>query len=424
MNIKILIERIVFTLPFSLVFCTAVSQENYLPGYVIKPGGDTLQGFIDYRNWERCPNKIYFKEQPGVDRSGFTPVDIREFGVLDEIYKSAIVETEISPVNTNELQYSKGLTIKTDTAFLQTIIKGAKSLYFYMNKFGKEQFYIRKDTTFELLIYKKYLQEQEQEGQTVIAENKKYVGQLTIYLYNCPEIQQKTKDLEYRKNSMENLFLFYYRCVPSEITFHKKTKKISTEFGVLAGMTLTSLKFKGTGFGYLVNADYDLSANFSAGLFADVILAGNQGKWSLCNELIFTSYKVNGRVDDYVHEDNYTIINTTIGYSYLKLINMLRFKYPAGKLFIYLNAGISNGYAVTEKNYKKTEKKFFSTETVEEGKALDDTRKYEFGFISGLGTKFRKLSFEIRYEWGNGMSEYTELTSSTNRFYFLLGYRF
>ncbi|NTV83749.1 MAG: hypothetical protein HGA23_05540, partial [Bacteroidales bacterium] len=43
---------------------------------------------------------------------------------------------------------------------------------------------------------------------------------------------------------------------------------------------------------------------------------------------------------------------------------------------------------VTEKNYKKTEKKFFSTENVEEGKALDDTRKYEFGFISGMGTKF------------------------------------
>ncbi|NJK97917.1 MAG: hypothetical protein HC905_26095 [Bacteroidales bacterium] len=43
-----------------ILFNLAYSQENYIPGYVIE-NGDTLKGFIDYRNWEKNPNQIAFK---------------------------------------------------------------------------------------------------------------------------------------------------------------------------------------------------------------------------------------------------------------------------------------------------------------------------------------------------------------------------
>jgi hypothetical protein len=126
-----------------------------------------------------------------------------------------------------------------------------------------------------------------------------------------------------------------------------------------------------------------------------------------------------------VNENNYTKTTTEIGYSYLKINNLIRFKYPVGHLSIFLNGGISNGFALSETNYKKDVSKYYSsTEKVVEGTAIPETRKYEQGLILGTGVKYNKLSFEVRYEKGNGMSDYLDLSAKTKRFYFLAGFRF
>ncbi|MCK9422690.1 MAG: PorT family protein [Bacteroidales bacterium] len=416
------VYSISLTIFMLFTFQTSFCQEKYLPGYIVSLQDDTIVGSIDYRNWENNPDRIFFKGKSDDKKLGYTPLEIKGFGVLDEIYESAIIETEISSVNTEDLSKNYELIIQKDTTFLQAMVKGIKSLYYYKSKFGKEQFYIKQDSLFELLVYKKYLKDQE--GQTNIVENKKFIGQLILYLQDCSTIQQKLQNTEYQKNSLEKLFLSYYDCTQSGMLFHKKTEKVSVAFGVLAGVSVTSLRFWSEEFAYLVNADYNLSVNFSAGLFMDVILSRNHEKWSINNELVLSSYKVNGRFDEYTNENKYTITYTTIGFSYLKMNNMIRFKYPVGKIFLYLNAGISNGYAIIVKNYKKTESKLFDQERIEEGKALNDTRRYELGYVIGLGSKFKKFGFEIRYENGTGISPYLYLSSATNRFYCFLSYIF
>ena len=404
-----------------LAFCTlstlsSFCQENHLPGYVIDLKGDTITGTIDYRNWAKNPQDIYFVNSTYDQTNIYTPIDISGFSVREEIYVSAIVDIEVSPRKTNELNSNSELEIQSDTAFLQTIIQGEKSLY-YNNSSGNKNLYIKNSTGFELLVYKNYLAE------NAVKENKKFIGQLSLYLYDCPSIQSKLKQLKYSKESLENLFLFYYDCTQARIEFHKKTEKVSTETGVLAVMSLTSLGFSSESFDYLVKAGYAQSINFTMGLFFDIILPRNQRKWSIYNELIFTSYTVKGSYNDFVNEERYTITYTELGYSYLKMNNMVRLKYPVGGFFIYLNAGISNGFAISETNYRRDEIKLYSIENIEEGKALNETRKYEQGYILGLGTKIKKYSFEIRYEKGNGMSEYVTLSSPTKRYYFLLGFR-
>ncbi|CAN0540382.1 unnamed protein product, partial [Scytosiphon promiscuus] len=51
-------------------------------------------------------------------------------------------------------------------------------------------------------------------------------------------------------------------------------------------------------------------------------------------------------------------------------------------------------------------------------------RKHEQGYILGLGIKKGKVSFETRFEQGNGISSYNNLISKTNNYYFLLGFKF
>lgn len=425
MTIKNLIKKIALSILGILIFHSSYGQKNYLPGYVIQLNGDTLRGFIDYRNWDKNPNKIAFRKEMSDNISDYTPIGIKGFGVKDVIYESAVIETEISSDNPNDLSSQAEFSMRMDTTFLQTMVRGVKCLYFYKNNYGKEQFYIRNGSTYEFLKYKKYVKQGEIQGITTLTENKKYLGQLSIYLNDCKSIQSILNGTKYGKKSMENLFLSYYKCTNSEIVFQKKTVKLPLEFGILAGLSSTSIKFASSlgAYSYLVLTDFKPSLNFSTGLFFNVGLPFNQGKWSLYNELIYSSYKLIGRVQDNMNPDVHSIYNTTIGLSNIKVNNMLRFKYPVGRAFVFLNAGITNGFAVSETNYRIENRKFYSTESSDEGRAFDFSGREE-GYLIGLGTKYKKVSFEIRFERGDGMAHLMYLKSDENKYFFLLGYKF
>jgi hypothetical protein len=424
MELKKFILKSILILSLIFISLESYCQENFLPGYLIEPAGDTLHGFVDYRNWVRNPDKISFKANLSDYKLEYTPDQIKGFSVSGEIYESAIVETEISPVNKQYLQYDPELHFRTDTAFLQVMFRGTKSLYSYVTKDEKDQFYIWQDTSCVLLIYKRYLVEKGHYNKIYIAEKNNYTGQLSLYLHECQTINKYIENIQYQKNSLDNLFLHYSKCTAEEFDFHRKDDEPRFEVGLLGGLSLTNLKLSGTGYDYLINAGYDLSANISAGIFFDFIRVRNQHKWSWCNEILFTRFKVEGQYYQYFNENNYTTTYTTIALLYQKWNSMVRYKFPAGKLFIFANAGVSNGIVMMGTNSMTQEIKFYDMERTEDGNALTDTRFYELGFVAGIGTKFKKFSFETRFEIGNGFSDDDDLSAITNRYYFLLGYRF
>lgn len=398
------------------------SQENYIQGYIIKEKGDTIIGFIDYRNWDSNPNKINFKSELESEPYKYTPNQIKEFGVKDELYVSGIVNAEISSKNSSQLDEDPTLKIRKDTTFLQTLFRGTKSLYYYRNPISGDNFYINLDTHFELLIYKKYLRRIK--GSKIITENNKYIGQLILYLEDCPSIQSKIQHSSYNKNSLVKIFENYYKASNSQIEFHRQKEKVKTDIGVIVGLSQTTLKFNTTKLDYLSNTDFNPSTDFSAGLYFDIILPRDQGKWSIYNEVLFTSYEISGEYLDYEHENKYTITSTEMAYSYLNLNNLVRFKYPIKGSFIFINGGISNGFAIYEQNLRKIESKFYVNNRYSEEKAIDTTKKYEFGVIIGTGLKYKKFGIEIRYEMGNGISNDPDVDTLTKSFSVYLGYRF
>jgi hypothetical protein len=418
MKIVNAIFRIGLVCLFLFVCQNAMPQQNFIPGYVISLKGDTLRGFIDYRNWNKNPDKVIFRELTGNKSAEYQPNDILAFGVKDEYYVSATVSIETSPRNTDGLNYDKTLHLQTVTTFLQALITGKKSLYhgFYS---ARDYFYIRQDTTYDLLLYKMYLTGQG--DNSMMNENKAYLGQLNNYLRDCSGIEDRLKKTDYKLPDLLSLFEYYYEQTNSVVAFKREVEKLRAETGVLAGGTLTSLVFSGPS--YFTETDFNLSANFTFGLNCDLIIPRNQGKWSFNNELILTSYNVSGTYTEGT-ENQYTTTTTELGYTYLKINNMARFKYPLGHTYIFLNGGISNGFVVKETNHETVFTKFYTSETTEEGVAIDDSRKYELGFLIGGGLRTGRYSFEARYERGNGMSRIFEINGKTNRIYLLMGFRF
>ena len=407
---------------FVLFSCPTFAQENYQPAYVVLPSGDTLTGRIDYRNWDKNPDKISFRSEANDNERTYTPADIRSFGVQDEVYVAAEVPVEMSPFRTDALSHSPTVVLENTSAFLQTVIDGPKSLFYYKGDQGNPQLYIKQGDSFDLLIYKRYLTTRK--GKRVIAENQKYLGQLALYLQDCPRLQNKIDGVTYGRRSVESLFRFYYDCTSSAVDFQKETEGLAVAFGVVAGATASALTFNSDYYDYLTQIDYPRSVSVSAGISLNLLLPRNFRKWSFYNELFYTSYRTEGSYREIINPDQYATFRAELAYAYLKLNTMMRYAHPVGNSQFFINGGMSNGFAVSETNERITERYAYGNAQLQEASAMEGARQYEQGYLIGLGAQLGRYSLEARYERANGMSPFTVLESAVRRYHLLLGYRF
>lgn len=397
------------------------SQKNYQPGYIINLAGDTLNGSINYKNWGVNPKEISFINEKG-EISRLASEDIKSFFVSGENYVSAIVNIDDNPYKT-AVSYSDEYTYRTDTVFLRSLVLGRKSLYYYKGMDDKEHFFIGTDEGYELLHYKLYFKNVG--GAKTVFTDKKYIRQLNYYFQDCPEIREKLKNTLYNSSDLIRLFLKYYSLKNELVDFHEQDKRTKTDIHFVTGVSISKLQFKGNVNDDLVEAGYSPSVNIPIGVSFDIHLPRNLQKWSVNNELLYTSYKMEGKYS----EGRFETIYTTLGYSYIKLNNMLRYRYSFGKPSFFLNAGISNGIVVKEINDKRTEHIYQISDDefevkIKEERAIKESRKYEAGVIIGAGGNYKNFLLEIRYEVSNGMSKYVDLKSPVNRTYIFLGYKF
>jgi hypothetical protein len=399
-----------------LAFTLLFAQSNLKPGLLVTKANDTIHGFIDYRNWANNPEKVEFYRSMGDKATVYFPKDIQCFSVSGETYLSAVVTIDNSPFKTENLKEESDFNYITDTVFLLNLINGEKSLYYYKDIKDKEHFFIMNNSAIELLLYKCYLK-RDIVGNLSIFQNKKYVGQLSIYLKDCSTIQGRMANLKYNRMNLVKLFLYYYSCSKKKMVSQNKAFSKPYEFGVLAGLSLTKLKFF-TGMDYFLKAQYPLSKNVSAGLFYNIVFPRNFGQMSINNELLYYSYKTQSFYNK--------AVTTGIGLHYLMLNMLVRFKYPLYKAGIFLKSGLSIGYGFNETNYQRFEAT--ALQRASEAKALSKIDKVNFGVNLGIGIKFQKYTFESRYMYGfnndNILLSMDNNRSKTNTVFLLLGYQF
>jgi hypothetical protein len=395
----------------SLLPHTSIGQSNYISGYIINSESDTIDGFIDYRNWAKNPLEIQFKTDTQSTSANYSPSEINGFGAMNEIYVSGVVEL----FDKSEYDESSSKTLfktKTDTVFLQALVMGEKSLFHFQNSNGVNFFYILQDSSYNLLIYRKFTKHTDQGN--VVKENNKYLGQLNLYLYDCETIFSKLEKTSYDKQNLTKLFSYYYSHSNAEITYNKNVEKIQTKIGVLVGGSRSALWFKSpNNFQTLVSTGFSSSLDFSGGVSFEFVLPRNRRKWSIYTDLIYTSYDVSGVTD-------HTGFETTSNFknSYIKLNTMIKYTIPIKGISLFLNGGMSNGIAVYQSDSYTTKFRKYSSPV------FDETRPHEQGIIIGTGLIYKKFSLDLRSEWSNGFSVYSDLKSYIQRTYVYLGFVF
>ncbi len=418
------IEKVFIIVVFFFLIQVSFAQQNYLPGKIIQLNGDTVSGLIDYRDWSNNPKLITFKKSEKSKPQVFTSKSISGFFVNGERYVAATFNIEVSPTQTNLLTENAVFITNPESGFLTVLIDGKKSLYSFKDAKGKNNFYIKNDTVYELLLYKKYLIRTDKSS--VVAENKRYIGQLTIYLSNeNADVKPSLKGLSYRQKSLIKLFKQYYKITGNPIVYLKKKEKIILKGGVLAGLTFGTISFSGTGHECLTEADFNTSVNFATGGSFSIILPRNQRKWSIENEILFTGYNVHADYDNTTYDNRHIKASADVGYYYLKLYNLIRYRYPVqDNSYLFFNAGISNGIALLESNYCHKEITYYTITNNYDERAVPAPRYWEQGLVGGIGYMYKKLLFEVRLEVGNGMTDYVNLNSLTTKYFLLMAYQF
>ncbi len=418
---KLFTSAVLFLLFTSIIF----GKNNDYKGFIITKNNDTIRGFIDYKNWDINPKGIKFKKNAN-DKATYYPAgSIAQFNTEGEIYVSAIVKIEQSPYKINELTLSPELVFKTDTVFLRAVIISDKGLYYLKDKMGKESYYIKQGNDYVWLIYSKYLRKNKQ-GKQQLAVNNKYIGQLILYFKDCKNLNQTLSNTTYTLSSLTKAFERYNNCTNSKVIYQPKKEKVKLNFSVLAGVSFTKLKFKGDNNAekYFTDVNYPMSTNFTGGVALEIVIPRNFGRWSLNNELLYSSYSTSGSYKEVTHEDRYIITDVKFAFTYLKLNNMLRYSFPIRNAVLFADLGFSNGFMLSNTNRKIKTNVLFDQVDVTESAAIDDLRKHEQSLFIGIGIKYKKFSGEVRYETGNGFTSYNYIWSSTNRYFVLLSYIF
>jgi len=103
-----------------------LAQSNYKPGYVVYLKGDTIKGFIDYKEWNINPREIHFKSD--LSKSTYDEYNLKNtksFAITGiEFYERFILPISQDQVDINKLAVSPDTTTVRDTVFLKLSASG------------------------------------------------------------------------------------------------------------------------------------------------------------------------------------------------------------------------------------------------------------------------------------------------------------
>ena len=357
--------RIALLIAFpSLIF----AQTNYHQGYVLKNNGDTLKGYIDYREWTYSPLSIDFKVNK-TDKAPqqFTPKAIKGFEITDmETYASYI-----GVISTNKNIFPN-LPVGLDTGkiqaavFLKQLTTGNHLTLFFNNEINKNRFFIAENgkPPVELIYYEYYDNTRTQE-----VYHNLYRGQLLLYINQFnngnAKLVSKLEDVKFTQPDLVNIVddINNDGARTSNDQIGTKKRPSNTRFFAGAGINNTTTKYtyvnsitgdiSSTG---TVITDHMLSYQSTTvspkiDLGLDIFVNPNVQQFIFRLELAY-SY-VNGRFTGNVEQDGNTIdvFDYQFGQHTATLTPQFIFNvYNQDKLKVYVDAGVAvnlSGYTNT-----------------------------------------------------------------------------
>jgi hypothetical protein len=328
------------------------AQKKFRPGYIVNLKGDTISGFIDYKEWNVSPTHISFKSSDkDATAKEYTITDVSFFDITgNEAYRRSVVKISLHPAKLTDVGL-RDTSWKIDTVFLKVIYSGKLvSLLSYTDKL-KERFYILEDGKQEPteLIMREYLS-----GEALsLTSESTYKIQLNNLLYArgkyTDEAGKRIEEATYDEDDIKRIVLLINRESIAEEAEEKKPRRAYWFAG--AGLHRDKLTFIGdhpmatnpttsqSAWMPRISAGVDLFANPNVGKFFYRVEAGYQlNKSTVIKSLpddVKAVYGLSGSTISLRAQVNYAIYNSD------------KLKIPVGVGIVY------NHMSYSKNQYKK-----------------------------------------------------------------------
>lgn len=395
----------------------SLAQQDFSAGMVVLNSGDTLQGFIKNINGRINPRTLQFKSSASSEIISYSPATVKWFRYKGgEWYFGYIGSIETSSLNNNDLTYDSILHTVIDTLFINAVLISRASLFYARDRNDRVHLFFRKgDGNITELGYKKYYVDEivladyrNKITKRAIMSNQMYKGQLIQAFSDCRYIATGiiSRVLPYTKSDLLKLFEDYNRCREAKIVYKEDRDKGKLEVILQAGVNTSGVNLTSTLHPLWNQIKFDRSTGYQFGLGFNWLLPQLDKQWSFYNELLIKQHHLAGAD---------TATKYTLDATYLKVITMGKYQFRYVKVKPVFGMGISNNLSL---GYKT------SGEPVIGASIFGAYRNYEQGLVFSFGLRWRDLECDFRFEKSNGWSDYSDLRTVFNTWYFQLGYKF
>lgn len=392
------------------LFCSfsAISQTNFVSGYIIQTNGTKVNCLIKNEDWKESPKTFEYKLGENGEVTLGSVDNIVEFGSGDSFkYVKATLEIDQSSDTVGNLSDERNPLMKKETLFLKVLLEGKASLYYSEREIYPRYFFKVNDGNIEQLVYKRYMA-----TPTRMGTNEYYKQQLATAL-NCDKLTESSfGNLEYKKNKLINIITNYNTCESSEtVQYKKKDRKAAFNLSIRPGATFSSLSIQKSGD---EEVEFGNNTGLRLGLEAEYIFPFNNAKWSLFIEPTYRSYKAEKEV---VYVDYFTIQKTTLvtaTYNSVEVpVGGRHYMFLNNEAAIFIDAALIVDVTVLDSEI---------TSSNENGYDLQVNADTALAF--GIGFRYNKYSIEARYHTSRQLLNYDNISSSFNSFSLIAGYKF
>ncbi|UII75479.1 hypothetical protein LV716_14610 [Flagellimonas sp. HMM57] len=216
------------TLLFIIFFSIGLSaQLNFESGYFIDNSGNKTQCLIQSEKWIVSPEKVLYKLDENSEIKSFAIENCLEFRIGDAgIFKKITTNFPITPSRFEQISINQDIEFVSKTVFVQKIVGGKASLYWFSDEKGIVYLYSKEDGPIQPLIYYEYVDETQK-----MKKVNTYKSQLIkdFECGNTPMVQQ----IKYNRKSLIKYFKTLNECSGyNEYVIFKKVTAQKNKFPI------------------------------------------------------------------------------------------------------------------------------------------------------------------------------------------------
>lgn len=380
-----MMKKIILMTVLFMVCILIHAQYGFIPGFVIKSNGDTLNGLVFYSTDNNLEKTCRFKRFEIAEEVVYDPSEIKAYGFRNG-------------------RYFESVSLKNKKLFLECLLKGEISLYIRTGK-NKGPYYLDSPLTGFVILYRGI---NNLEGTGSFSSFKEILKYVLADKLDATEME----DLLYDKQSLMSVINSYneksdlpHRSLNQTRSanllgdYSLNNSKPYVEIGVTAGYQYTVLGINKTLNRYLSVADYHSTYRPAVGVYLNRQLSKLGSPWSFDLAAIFIQDTYYGYAE-YKYSAYFFRDDIYLDYTGILFPVGLKVEFSEKKFRPYIKAGLMYTWLLDPEYYRLEEKQEGDVIYARIDRVYDVSSDIGFhasaGFLFQMGAA-RKVSFDISY---------------------------